>query len=144
MFLSDIWKISAGLLLLIIANITLGSVTAQIKQTFDVKIFAAGVLKGMAVAVSIIMTYTAGYLNPSISITLGSEALTVMAAVNAIMVAAYIAYGGKVAIALYGIFKIKSPDASSASTSASAATGETVAASTDTQTGEGVGAGKTE
>ena len=141
---SDIWRVAAGLLLLIFANIIFGSATAQIKQSFDIKVFAAGVLKGFAIAAGIIMVYIAGYLNPDISFEFLGSVVTVKAAVNAMMLSAYIAYAIKDGNAIIGIFKIKSSDTSSASTSAPTATGETVAASADTQAGGGVEAGKTE
>ena len=107
---SDIWKIAAGLLLLILANIIIGTATAQIKDKFDIRVFASGVLKGFAIAISITMAYIAGHLNPTVTFTFAGTVVSLKDAVNLVMLGAYISYSYKIIVAMQGIFNIKSED----------------------------------
>jgi len=71
-----------GLLLVILANMLLGSVTSIINKKFNWKKLGKGSIKGAVVVVSIGLLWLAGLLNPNVvvlddyTITMGVEIIT--------------------------------------------------------------------
>ena len=59
-------RLGIGLVLLIAANIALGSVNAFMEGTWDMMKFRNGCIKGGVVAASLIAVYYAGWLNPDL------------------------------------------------------------------------------
>lgn len=95
-------KIAFALLLLIGANILLGSTNAFMARQFDKTKFINGIIKGSVIAVSIVMVYAAGLLIPNIVIMqIDGQNVTLVMALGMLFVAAIIAYGqediGKIA-----------------------------------------------
>lgn len=82
-----------GLLLLIIANIALGSVNALIEQEWDFEKFWRGAVKALVIAAALIAVYYAGYLNPDLLvINTGDTVVNLMTAVYLVMLAAFTSY----------------------------------------------------
>ena len=81
------------LVLLIAANIALGSVNAFMEGTWDMMKFRNGCIKGGVVAASLIAVYYAGWLNPDL-LVIEAEGQTVnlMTAVHIALLAAFTAY----------------------------------------------------
>ena len=103
----DILRIGAGLILVIAANIALGSIGAVLGQSFDKATFWKGMAKGGIVALSVLAVYVAGSLNPGLLvIDAGGGQVNLRDAVNLVMLAAYVSYGadviGKLKDALLG------------------------------------------
>ena len=59
-------RLGIGLVLLIAANIALGSVNAFMEGAWDMMKFRNGCIKGGVVAASLIAVYYAGWLNPDL------------------------------------------------------------------------------
>lgn len=89
----DIIKLAGGLLLLIAANIGLGSIGAFIAGTWDEVKFRNGCIKGSVVAAALLAVYAAGYLNPNLLvIEVEGETVNLMNAVHVLLMAAFGAY----------------------------------------------------
>ena len=86
-------RLGIGLVLLIVANIALGSVNAFMEGTWDMMKFRNGCIKGGVVAASLIAVYYAGWLNPDL-LVIEAEGQTVnlMTAVHIALLAAFTAY----------------------------------------------------
>lgn len=86
-------KLGAGLLLLIVANIILGSVGAAISKTWDWTKFWNGITKGIAVTAALVAVYYAGYLNPDLLvIETGGQTVNLMTAIYIALMAAFTVY----------------------------------------------------
>ncbi len=86
-----------GLLILIGANILLGSTNAIFDGNFDAKTFFTGFLKGALVTACAVGLYFAGMLNPDlVAVNVGGEELNILTAVNAAVLAGYYLYARQV------------------------------------------------
>ena len=86
-------RLAAGLILVILANIALGSTGAIIEGDWDKVKFRNGCIKGGVVAVSLIDVYFAGYLNPNLMVVdIDGQTVNLMTAVSLVMLAAFTAY----------------------------------------------------
>lgn len=109
---SEILCLALGLVLLIGSNIGLGSITALIEGAWDEVKFRNGCIKGGVVAAALIAVYAAGYLNPDLLvIEVEGETVNLMAAVYAMLMAAYIAYAVDVLKKLYDLIIMPTPGA---------------------------------
>ena len=86
-------RLAAGLILVILANIALGSTGAIIEGDWDKVKFRNGCIKGGVVAVALIAVYFAGYLNPNLMVVeIDGQTVNLMTAVSLVMLAAFTAY----------------------------------------------------
>lgn len=86
-------KLGVGLLLLVLANIGLGSVSAFIEKTWDWAKFRNGVIKGAIVVAALVAVYYAGYLNPDLLVVeAGGQTVNLMTAINVVLMATFAAY----------------------------------------------------
>lgn len=86
-------RLGIGLVLLIAANIALGSVNAFMEGTWDMMKFRNGCIKGGVIALSLIAVYFAGYLNPDLMVVeVSGQTVNLMTAVSLVMLAAFTAY----------------------------------------------------
>lgn len=86
-------RLAAGLILVILANIALGSTSAIIEGDWDKVKFRNGCIKGGVVAVALIAVYFAGYLNPNLMVVeIDEQTVNLMTAVSLVMLAAFTAY----------------------------------------------------
>ena len=86
-------RMAAGLVLLIIANIALGSINAIIAGEWDKAKFRNGCIKSAVVAAALIAVYFAGYLNPDLLvIEADGQEVNLMTAVSLVTLAAFTAY----------------------------------------------------
>lgn len=88
-------KLAAGLLLLIAANIALGSINAIIAGTWDLVKFRNGCIKSLVIAAALIAVYLAGFLNPDlmvVDVDVDGQKVNLMTAVTLTMLAAFTAY----------------------------------------------------
>lgn len=86
-------RLAAGLILVILANIALGSTSAIIDGDWDKVKFRNGCIKGGVVAVALIAVYFAGYLNPNLMVVdIDGQTVNLMTAVSLVMLAAFTAY----------------------------------------------------
>lgn len=82
--------LGVGLLMLIIANIALGSISAIIVCEWDFEKFWRGAVKALVIAAALMAVYYAGYLNPDlIVIDMGGEEVNLMTAVYLLMLSAF-------------------------------------------------------
>lgn len=87
-------NVAKGLALLIITNITLGSIDALLTQEFNWKKFFQGLIKGLVVVVCFMMTYYAGSINADIvAFNINGQDLNLMGAIYTILLIAYGWYG---------------------------------------------------
>lgn len=92
--MSDLIRIGGGLLLVIAANIALGSLNAILEGQYDNIVFIRGMIKGGIVILSLLAVYAAGRLNPDLLvIDAGGEQINLMTGVHLLLVAAYASYG---------------------------------------------------
>ena len=86
-------KLAAGLLLLIAANIALGSINAIIAGTWDLVKFRNGCIKSLVIAAALLAVYMAGFLNPDLMVVdVDGQKVNLMTAVTLTMLAAFTAY----------------------------------------------------
>ena len=86
-------KLAAGLLLLIAANIALGSINAIIAGTWDLVKFRNGCIKSLVIAAALIAVYLAGFLNPDLMVVdVDGQKVNLMTAVTLTMLAAFTVY----------------------------------------------------
>lgn len=86
-------RLGIGLVLLIAANIALGSVNAFMEGTWDMMKFRNGCIKGGVIALALIAVYFAGYLNPDLMVVeVSGQTVNLMTAVSLVMLAAFTAY----------------------------------------------------
>ena len=86
-------RLAVGLVLLVAANVVLGSLHALFDGTFDKVKLRNGIIKGVIIAACFIAFYVAGRLNPDIvAIELEGEVVNVATAANLAMITAYVLY----------------------------------------------------
>lgn len=86
-------RIGLGLLLLILANIALGSINAIIEGRWDYMKFRNGCIKGGIIAAALVAVYFAGFLNPDLLvIDADGESVNLMTAVYLLLMAAFAVY----------------------------------------------------
>lgn len=86
-------RLAAGLVLLIAANIALGSINAIIDGEWDRTKFRNGCIKSAVVAAALVAVYFAGYLNPNLMVVeVDGQTVNLMTAVSLAMLAAFTAY----------------------------------------------------
>lgn len=86
-------RLAAGLVLLIAANIALGSINAIIDGEWDQTKFRNGCIKSAVVAAALVAVYFAGYLNPDLMVVeVDGQTVNLMTAVSLAMLAAFTAY----------------------------------------------------
>lgn len=108
-------RLAAGLVLLIAANITLGSINAIIAGDWDKAKFRNGCIKSAVVAVALIAVYFAGYLNPDLMVVeVDGQTVNLMTAVSLAMLAAFTAYAVDVLKKLKDMLSTATPGAEAA------------------------------
>ena len=86
-------RLAAGLVLLIAANIALGSINAIIDGEWDQTKFRNGCIKSAVVAAALVAVYFAGYLNPDLMVVeVDGRTVNLVTAVSLAMLAAFTAY----------------------------------------------------
>ena len=106
-------RLAAGLVLLIAANIALGSINAIIAGDWDKAKFRNGCIKSAVVAVALIAVYFAGYLNPDLMVVeVDGQTVNLMTAVA--MLAAFTAYAVDVLKKLKDMLSTATPGAEAA------------------------------
>lgn len=88
--------LAIGLLGLILINVLIGSINGFLERKFDKKKFIDGLIKGSVVCVSFVGVYFIGILNPSIAIEIGDQQLTLLMAVNIVLLSGFGWYGKEV------------------------------------------------
>lgn len=85
--------LAAGLVLLIAANIALGSINAIIAGKWDRAKFRNGCIKSAVVAMALIAVYFAGYLNPNLMVVeVDGQTVNLMTAVSLSILSAFTVY----------------------------------------------------
>lgn len=110
----SVWPVAVGLLLLITANIALGSCSAWIAGKFDTRALLRGVVKGLIIAACMTMTYAAGQLNQTVYFVLSGANVTLTGAMTVLMASAYGVYAAAVLKKLYGLFNLDTSGGGSA------------------------------
>lgn len=88
--MSAVLRLGGGLLLLIAANIALGSLRAVFEKEWDKAVFFRGLAKGAVVALSFAAVYCAGLLNPGLVIAeVNGAEIDLAAAVHLILIAGF-------------------------------------------------------
>jgi len=111
--------LAIGLIILIIVNIVLGSLSAMFAGDFDWKRFRTGVYKGGIIFLCLALIYLAGFLNQDvIAFEVSGQAVNLMQAVYLIVFTGYVYYGKNDVEKLYKMFtganaKISEPPAES-------------------------------
>lgn len=99
-------RVALALVLLIAANILLGSGDAWISGQFDKAKFVRGIWKGFIVAVAFALTYGAGLLNPTaLVVSIGGVDVSLVAAVSLVIWGGVLWYAKEVLGKLAGIVK---------------------------------------
>ena len=105
-------RLAAGLVLLIAANIALGSINAIIACEWDLVKFRNGCIKGGVIALALIAVYFAGYLNPDLMVVeVDGQTVNLMTAVSLAMLAAFTAYAVDVLKKLKDMLSTATPGA---------------------------------
>ena len=89
-------NLGIGLAILIVINILLGSINSLLQRTFEKEKFISGLIKGSIVTVSFLGVYAVGILNPTISLDIAGQQLTLLMAVNVILIGGFSYYGFEV------------------------------------------------
>lgn len=110
-------RLAAGLVLLIAANIALGSINAIIDGEWDQTKFRNGCIKSAVVAATLVAVYFAGYLNPDLMVVeVDGQTVNLMTAVSLAMLAAFTAYAVDVLKKLKDMLSTTTPGADAAPT----------------------------
>ena len=110
-------RLAAGLVLLIAANIALGSINAIIDGEWDQTKFRNGCIKSAVVAAALVAVYFAGYLNPDLMVVeVDGQTVNLMTAVSLAMLAAFTAYAVDVLKKLKDMLSTATPGADAAPT----------------------------
>lgn len=105
-------RLAVGLVLLIAANIALGSINAIIACEWDLVKFRNGCIKGGVIALALIAVYFAGYLNPDLMVVeVDGQTVNLMTAVSLAMLAAFTAYAVDVLKKLKDMLSTATPGA---------------------------------
>lgn len=108
-------RLAVGLVLLIAANIALGSINAIIACEWDLVKFRNGCIKGGVIALALIAVYFAGYLNPDLMVVeVDGQTVNLMTAVSLAMLAAFTAYAVDVLKKLKDMLSTTTPGADAA------------------------------
>ena len=108
-------RLAAGLVLLIAANIALGSINAIIDGEWDQTKFRNGCIKSAVVAGALVAVYFAGYLNPDLMVVeVDGQTVNLMTAVSLAMLAAFTAYAVDVLKKLKDMLSTATPGADAA------------------------------
>ncbi len=89
-------NLGIGLIGLILINIFLGSINSFLERKFNKEKFINGIIKGSVVTVSFLGVYGVGILNPEISLDIAGQQLTLLMAVNIILIGGFSWYGFEV------------------------------------------------
>lgn len=89
-------NLGIGLIILISINILLGSINSLLDRKFDKTKFINGCIKGFIISLSFVGVYCVGILNPSISLDIAGQQLTLLMAVNVILIGGFSWYGYEV------------------------------------------------
>lgn len=101
----ELLHLGAGLILLVVVNIVLGSVGAWLGGKFDGGKLWRGLVKGVVIALCIGAAWLAGWLNPDIlAVDLGGTAVNLSAAVTLLLTAAFAFYGAQVVKKIGALF----------------------------------------
>lgn len=105
-----IFRLGIGLLLLILANIALGSINAFIEGTWDSAKFRNGCIKGGVIAAALIAVYFAGWLNPDLLVIENDgQTVNLMTAVHLALLAAFTIYAVDVIAKLKNMLTTTTP-----------------------------------
>ena len=97
----DALRLGLGLALLIVANITLGSIDALLIGAFDSGKFRRGIIKGIIVALCFTATYLVGWINPDVlAVTINGQSVNLLTAVYLVIMAGFLFYAKEVIIKL--------------------------------------------
>lgn len=108
-------RLAVGLVLLIAANIALGSINAIIACEWDLVKFRNGCIKGGVIALALVAVYFAGYLNPDLMVVeVDGQTVNLMTAVSLAMLAAFTAYAVDVLKKLKDMLSTATPGADAA------------------------------
>lgn len=108
-------RLAAGLVLLIAANIALGSINAIIAGKWDRAKFRNGCIKSAVVAMALIAVYFAGYLNPNLLVVeVDGQTVNLMTAVSLSILAAFTVYAIDVLKKLKDMLSTATPGADAA------------------------------
>lgn len=105
----NVVRLGVGLLLLMGVNIFLGSVNALFTQEFDKKKLAQGAIKAGAIVFCFIVTYMAGWLNPTVVVMTveGAGEVNLLTAVVLVITGGFLFYGKEVVLKLAALVKCK-------------------------------------
>ncbi len=102
-------KLGGGLLLLIVANIALGSIRAAMAREWDTKTFVNGLIKGAIVIGAFVAVYFAGWLNPDLVVVeMNGQTVNLAMGVYSVLLIGFTYYAGKVLLKLKEIVTAKS------------------------------------
>lgn len=94
-------KLGAGLLLLIISNIAIGSINAIANKQWNKEKFWKGVIKGAIVIAVCAAMYLAGWLNPDLVVMeINDETMSLLMGINLLLVGGFSCYAAKVIVKL--------------------------------------------
>lgn len=97
----QIVRIASGLILLMVANIFLGSIEAWLSQQFDRKKLLQGIIKAVVVVLSLCLVYIAGLLNMDIiTIDINGESVNLITGINLLLTLSAGWYAGEVFLKL--------------------------------------------
>lgn len=103
-----------ALVMLMGANVILGSIIAGLKKTFDKEVLKDGIKKAVAIAVAFVMVYIAGLCLPDIKLVeYKEEVLTIIDALDTSFLVGIGVYAGKVFKNIFTLFTVKTSEASS-------------------------------
>lgn len=104
----SILRLGGGLLLLIVANIAIGSIRAAVAREWDTKTFVNGLIKGAIVIGAFVAVYFAGWLNPDLVVVeLEGQTVNLATGVYFVLLAGFTYYAGKVLLKLKDIITTK-------------------------------------
>ena len=108
-------RLAAGLVLLIAANIALGSINAIIAGKWDRAKFRNGCIKSAVMAMALIAVYFAGYLNPNLMVVeVDGQTVNLMTAVSLSILSAFTVYAIDVLKKLKDMLSTATPGADAA------------------------------
>ncbi len=96
-----------GLLGLVLINILLGSIDGFLQKQFDKVKLINGIIKGSIVTVSFIGVYLIGNLVPDITIEINGQEMTLLMAINVIILGGFAYYAKEVLTKLASFIGVK-------------------------------------
>lgn len=89
-------RITIGLLVFMLANVTLGSVNSMFDKSFNAKKFFSGVGKALVILLVYVSVYVAGAINSDVLVMqIGEIEADVVTAIYLVAVSGYIFYGAQ-------------------------------------------------